>query len=32
VDDGGRPVATGVYLVQLTAEGVQDRRKVLLLK
>ena len=32
VDDAGRPVATGVYLVQLTAEGVQDRRKVLLLK
>lgn len=31
-DDGGQPVATGVYMVQLSAAGVRDRHKVLLLK
>jgi flagellar hook assembly protein FlgD len=31
-DDEGRPVASGVYFYRLTSEGVNETRKMLLLK
>jgi hypothetical protein len=31
-DDGGRPVASGVYLYRLEAEGVTETKRMTLLK